>query len=93
VTEGHHYGEPEMENRDIIRSNIIADMSEGVMAIRYNGKIELVNDAALTILGMTGERLEGRSFASCFFEDERNDAFTQTVLDTIYGREKNRELI
>ena len=80
-----------MEKSEIIRSNIISDMSEGVMAIRYNGKIELVNDAALDILGMTGERLTGRSFASCFFDDERNDAFTQTVLDTIYGREKSRE--
>ena len=82
-----------MNKQEIIRRNIIADLSEGVMAIRYNGRIEIVNDAARKILGMqeAEERLEGRPFASFFFSDERNDAFTQTVLDTIYGREKSQE--
>ena len=48
-----------MDNRQIITNSIITDMSEGVMAIRFDGKIELVNDAALEILARTREELEG----------------------------------
>ena len=32
-----------MKNRTIIQNSIITDMSEGVMAIRFDGKIVLVN--------------------------------------------------
>ena len=39
-----------MKNRSIIQNSIISDMSEGVMAIQFDGTIELVNDAAVAIL-------------------------------------------
>jgi len=38
-----------MDGHQTIRESIITDMSEGVMAIRYNGVIELANDAALAV--------------------------------------------
>ena len=81
-----------MEKRQIIQNSIISDMSEGVMAIRFDGRIELVNDAALSILERTREELEGRPFASCFFINENNDPFTECVLDVIYmkGRRQDR---
>ena len=80
-----------MDGHQTIRDSIITDMSEGVMAIRYNGIIELANDAALAILEKQSEELTGRSFASCFFTDERNDAFAQTVLDAIYEKQRRME--
>ena len=80
-----------MDGHQTMRESIITDMSEGVMAIRYNGIIELANDAALAVLEKEREELTGRSFASCFFDDERNDAFAQTVLDAIYEKRRRME--
>ena len=80
-----------MDGHQTIRESIITDMSEGVMAIRYNGIIELANDAALAVLEKEREELTGRSCASCFFDDERNDAFAQTVLDAIYEKRRRME--
>ena len=46
-----------------ITNSVIADMSEGVMAISHKGIIELVNGAALSILGREKEELMGKLFA------------------------------
>ena len=80
-----------MEKKSIIQNSIISDMSEGVMAIRFDGRIVLVNDAAIAILERTREELEGRSFASCFFAEENNDPFTECVLDVIYMKGRRQE--
>ena len=66
-------------------------MSEGVMAISHNGIIELVNGAALTILGRKEEELIGNLFALCFFDEAENDEFTETVLDAIRHRRTRQE--
>lgn len=80
-----------MTTNQLIRDSIISDMSEGVMAIRFDGKIELVNDAALKIFGRREEELLGRTFAVCFFDEAQNDAFTQSVLDAIYDKASRQE--
>ena len=80
-----------MKNRSIIQNSIISDMSEGVMAIRFDGMIELVNDAAVAILEREREELENRKFASCFFAEEENDPFTECVLDVIYMKGRRQE--
>ena len=87
-----------MKNRTIIQKSIIEDMSEGVMAIRFDGRIELVNEAVLKILERDREDLEGHSFARCFFsgdnmrqEEGANDAFTECVLDVIYSKSRRQE--
>jgi signal transduction histidine kinase len=80
-----------MEKRQIIQNSIISDMSEGVMAIRFDGRIILVNDAGLEILCRQREELEDRTFASCFFADEGNEAFTDCVLDVIYKKGRRQE--
>ena len=80
-----------MDKRQFIQSSIISDMSEGVMAIRFDGVIELVNDAALEILNKTREELAGHSFAACFFTDANNDDFTQSVLDAVYQKHRRKD--
>lgn len=73
-----------MNTEDLLRKNIIADMSEGVMTVVLNGTISHVNRAAEVILGIKAEMLVGKSFARCFMEHAENDAFNQCILDAIY---------
>ena len=86
-----------MENdyRDLISRNIVQDMMEGVLAIRFDGTISYVNNAAEKILGRERSEMEGKKFASLFFGDEENDEFNQTVLDAIsrrsYGSRRKRD--
>ncbi|MBQ9686367.1 MAG: PAS domain-containing protein [Oscillospiraceae bacterium] len=80
-----------MERDQIIRNGIITDMSEGVMAIRFDGMIELANDAALEILEKEEKELVGNSFVRVFFDGENNDEFIQSVLDAVYEKGRRRE--
>ena len=80
-----------MKREQIIQNSVISDMAEGVMAVRFDGVIELVNDAALSILEKTGEELAGNSFALAFFDGEENDAFIQVVLDAVYEKGRGQE--
>ena len=80
-----------MERETLIRNSIISDMSEGVMAVRFDGRIELANDAALAILEKTEEELVGSSFVRAFFGEEENDAFVQSVLDAVYEKGRRME--
>lgn len=70
-------------NLDYVHKRVIRDMSEGLMTIGLNGKIEDINPAALQILGKETDVI-GLSLASVFFGEEDNDAFVQTILDAIY---------
>ncbi|MBR2653436.1 MAG: PAS domain S-box protein, partial [Lachnospiraceae bacterium] len=80
-----------MDRMVSITKSVIADMSEGVMAISHKGIIELVNGAALTILGREEDELVGQLFALSFFDEEGNDEFTETVLDAIRNRRTRQE--
>ena len=53
-----------MDRMVSITKSVIADMSEGVMAISHKGIIELVNGAALTILGREEDELVGHYLLS-----------------------------
>ena len=80
-----------MQRDQIIQGSVLADMSEGVMAIRFDGVIELVNGAALTILEKTEQELAGKTIAGAFFDGEENDAFIQCVLDAVYAKGRRQE--
>ena len=78
---------------ELIRDSILQDMSEGVLAIGFDGRIVLVNPAAERILNRTSQELTGHKFAACFFGSEENDAFNQTVLDAVYDPSATHENI
>lgn len=73
-----------MQREDRIHNSIIEGMSEGVMAVRFDGVIELANEAAQDILGKTEAELVGNSFVRAFFDEDENDEFIQSVLDAVY---------
>ena len=82
-----------MKDTELIRENIIRDMSDGAFVIGLDGRIIYVNPAALAICDMTEEELTGRTFAECFFDYPENDAFAQSVLDAIYESGNHHESI
>lgn len=82
-----------MQNADIIQNYIMRDMSEGVMAIGFDGIINYLNPAAEAILDRTAGELVGQSCAACFFDLPENDGFTQMILEAIYDRSSTHERI
>ena len=81
------------DREELIRESIMRDMSEGVMTIGFDGEITYLNPAALRILRRGESELLGKRFGGCFFEYEENDAFTQTILDAVYDRERSHTYI
>lgn len=80
-----------MNLQESIQARALSDMSEGVMALRFDGVVALVNDAALAILSLPREALEGQSFARVFLSEPENDAFAQCVLDAVYDKSRRQE--
>ena len=78
---------------EVIRKRILTDISEGIMLIGFNGYILYANTTASTILGISREDMEGKSFASLFFDKPENDEFVQAVIDSIYDRERKHDTI
>lgn len=73
--------------------NILKNMSEGIMVIGFDGVIKFANPSAFDILGLNEDNTIGEKFASLFFENELNDDFSQTVLDSIYDRNKEHQTV
>ena len=80
--------EKQMDRNQQIQNRIIADLAEGVMVIRFDGVIEFVNEAALSILQKKSEELVGLSFARAFFTSVNNDVFIQCVMDAVYKKSR-----
>ncbi|MGX9365809.1 PAS domain S-box protein [Desulfoplanes sp. PS50] len=67
-----------------IYQNIFHNLTDGVMALDFTGKIILFNPAAEALLGLAADKVLNREFAVVFMlEMEGNDDFNQAVLDAI----------
>ena len=88
---GSVYGErqdTEMKQIDgRLYEEIVQNMQEGVMVIGSDGKIAILNPAAERILGLKPEDV-GKAYMNVFLMEEKNDAFNEIILDTIYERAK-----
>jgi len=82
-----------MKDTELIQEYIIRDMSEGVMAVGFDGKITFLNPAAEEILACKAADLVGQPFAAAFFEYDENDAFNQAILNAVYDRDHSHESI
>ena len=78
---------------DVIQERILTDISEGIMLIGFSGQIVYANTTASKILGIPEEDMEGKSFASLFFDSPQNDEFSQAVINSIYDREHQHDTI
>lgn len=66
-----------------VYQNIIRDMQEGILVLNMKGRIIAVNPAGWELLQMD-EKMPG-TFGS-FLIDQRNDEFSQAILDSIYEK-------
>lgn len=78
---------------NLIQKNIVLNMTDGVMYVNFKGEIIFFNPAAEIILGHKAEDVVGKSFGECFFDNEENDEFTQSVLDVIYEKKQSYKKI
>ncbi len=78
---------------EVIRQKILAEISEGIMLIGFNGNIIYANKTASKILGIPQSKMTGHSFISLFFDKPEKDEFTQAIIDSVYDREKRHDMI
>lgn len=72
-----------MSHQDI-HIHIIDNIDEGIVTIGLDGTILDFNPAAERILHIQRKEVLGEPFGACFLLDERNDAFAQAVIESIY---------
>ncbi len=63
-------------------------MSEGVIVILFDGRIDFCNQAAASAIQRDTSQLIGRSIAELMSESEENDVFFELILDAVYSKEK-----
>jgi PAS domain S-box-containing protein len=72
--------------------DILQNLSDGAMAVDFQGKITLFNPAAAQIFGVEPDQVVGRKFAEVFMlEIEGSDDFNQVVLDAVYEQKIEAE--
>lgn len=74
-----------MNSQSDFYRNILHNLSDGAMAVDFEGKITLFNPAGVRIFGIESEEtVVGRKFAEVFMlEIEGSDDFNQVVLDAV----------
>ena len=73
---------------ELILKGIIEGMSDGVIILGLDGRVQYTNPAATSILDMKSEDLSNRNMVSVFYEYKENDLFVQTILDALYDPEQ-----
>ena len=92
-TEKELSGYNDLMTDDRMKASIISNMTEGVMAIGFDGTILFSNRSVLEILGFSENDIIGKKFASLFFENPENDGFAQTVLDAAEDKQQPHHAI
>lgn len=67
----------------VFADGILQSMSDGVLVLGDDGKVAAFNAAAAAIIGRD-DMGEDFSLAQLMIEDERNDAFVQVLLDSVF---------
>lgn len=71
------------EHDELIQNSIFRDLSEGILMIGLDGRIQYFNQAAVDILEKKNEELLDNVFGAILINDEKNDEFIQTIVDAI----------
>ena len=76
------------KNEKRIYRNAIENLSDGVIVIGYDSKINTCNDAASTMLGIGFGTAIGKSIADLMLEIEANDEFFELLLNAVYEKRR-----
>ena len=71
-----------------IYQNIFENLSDGVIVIGFDSKIDTCNDAACEILGIERGSAVGKNLAELMIEIEGKDALFEMLIDAVYTKEK-----
>ncbi len=74
-----------MSGVDIHRS-LLEDLSDGVLAVDFDGRVQVANPAFCRMFGLDRGEIVGRAFGDVFVTLEGFDAFTEAVFDAIMER-------
>ena len=75
---------PSQEVTDPIERIILRSMNEGVITLQCDGTIDTVNPAAIRILGLDGQEIQGRAFHTVFSQDPANRRFLDVIERVIH---------
>ncbi len=73
-----------------VMEGIIQGMTDGVILVGLDGRVQYVNPAVAAILDKDPEKLIGKILASLFYEYSENDQFNQTLLNAIIDPEQKQ---
>lgn len=74
----------EVERDFLLHRNVLESMTEGVMTVTADGRVGILNPAALRLLGLAGEKVRGKPFGEVFLERDGLEEFNDTVLAAVY---------
>ena len=77
-----------MDNEHFLIKRILEDMSDGVIVVGFDGRIQQYNRAAKRILSLYDEQLRDKSIASIMNETDENDELFDLVTQAILSKEK-----
>ncbi len=86
---------PPCPAEDPIEKIILRSMNEGVITLECNGTVHTVNPAALRILGLSRDAIQGRNFQQFFGHDPANEEFTSIFREALEANSvsKRRETL
>lgn len=76
------------DEKALIYQNIIENLSDGVIVIGFDSRVETCNDSACDMLGIKSDNIIGKTIAGLMTEIEGNDDFFELLLDAIYLKKK-----
>lgn len=68
----------------VFHQDVLSSMSEGVLTVDSDGRIEFSNPAASDLLGLESTELQGKTIAEVLLKDSGLEAFSDAVLAAVY---------
>ena len=81
------------KNEEIIYDNILENISDGLILVKLDGTICMINNSAQDILNRKADDILGKKLAELMMEDEENDDFFECILDAVYTKELKTDII
>ncbi len=82
-----------MSQPSSLHKNILENLSDGVITLGFDGRIQDFNAAASGMFGLPPQDVVGKTLAEVFITIEGFDEFTETVLQAVSSRSKQKRKV